>query len=481
MVNSPDSPTAVGIHGTPMPGRAEPASWALSRPQRVAVIGASFAGLFAAAAVAAAGGEVILVERDVLGNTPEPRPGVPQGRQPHVVLHRGVLAMQQLLPGVAEELQAAGAQRLDTGHLPWLSPYGWMPASDASYEVYSLSRPLLELLVRRRVLSLPGVTLRQGVRVEGLSRSGNDWEVHLVNAGRIRADAVIDASGRSSRLPYWLAGLGYPGPPTALIEARLGYASRRFRNNGGVALRTGVVMLATPELPRGALALPIEDGRWMVLENGYGDQRPGRDVASFERFLATLPDPALSRLVAALEPDGDVAVHRQTGNQRRRYGRRGAWPRGLLVVGDSLCAFNPIYGQGITVAACQAEVLQEAVNHLSNARSTRRWQRRITALTNFPWAVSTSEDLRYPSANGRQDLVQRLMSRWTDRMSRLAVGDDHACLQAFADTYHLMGSPSRMFGPRVAASVLRSLVGTLPEPAPRPAVLDGLAQDNVTT
>jgi len=287
-----------------------------------------------------------------------------------------VLAIQHLLPGLAEDLLVAGAHKLNTGQLPWLSPYGWMPTTDASYDVYSLSRPRLESLVRRRV----------------------------------------------------------------------------------------------------AMALPIEDDRWLILENGYGDQRPGRDVTSFEHFLATLPDPALSRLVAALEPDGDVAVHRQTGNQRRAYGRRGAWPSGLLVVGDSLCAFNPIYGQGITVAACQAEVLQKGVGHVGDARSTRRLQQRISAVTNFPWAVSTSEDLRYPDANGRQDLVQRLMSRWTDRVSRLAVGGDTACLGALADTYHLMGSPARMFGPRVTASVLRSLVGALPAPSPRPAVLDQLTE-----
>jgi len=142
-----------------MPIPAEPGSPRLRSGQRVVVIGASFAGLFAAAAVAAAGGEVTLIERDVLADTAEPRPGVPQGRQPHVLLQRGMLAMQRLLPGLADDLLAAGAHRLDTGHLPWLSPYGWMPATDASYELYSLSRPLLELLVRRRVLSLPGVAL----------------------------------------------------------------------------------------------------------------------------------------------------------------------------------------------------------------------------------------------------------------------------------------------------------------------------------
>lgn len=466
--------------GAPEPSAVEPAERSRSPMPGVAVIGASFAGSFAAAAAASAGSEVTLIERDVLGDTPQPRRGVPQGRQPHVLLHRGVLAMQHLLPGLADDLLTAGAQRLDTGALPWLGRYGWMPVH-GSYDVYSLSRPVLELVVRRRVLSLPGVTLREGVRVDRLSRHGRDWEVHLVDGSRIRVDTVIDASGRGSRLPHWLADLGYPAPAAQLVEAQLGYASRRFRNRGTLTMPTGVVMLPTPDRPRGAMALPIEQDRWLVLETGYGDQRPGRDPDSFEHFLTTMPDPALSRLVGGLEPDGDVAVHRQTGNQRRAYGKRGAWPRGLLVVGDSLCAFNPIYGQGISVAACQAQVLQNAVNNLTCARSTRRWQARIAAITDFPWAVSTSEDLRFPSADGRQNLSQRMMARWTARMSRLAVGGNEACLRAFADAYHLMGSPSRMFAPRVAAPVLRSMVAGFPAPAPRPAVLHELAQDLATT
>ena len=199
----------------------------------------------------------------------------------------------------------------------------------------------------------------------------------------------------------------------------------------------------------------------------------------FDSFLATLPDPALSQLVDRLEPDGDVAVHRQTGNQRRAYGRHGAWPQGLLVVGDALCAFNPIYGQGISVAACQAEVLEKAITHLRSARSTRHWQAQMTKVTDFPWAVSTSEDLRYPSASGRQNLLQRMTGRWTARMSRLAVGGNTACLRAFADAYHLMGSPAGMFSPRVAVAVLGSMIRGFPAPAPRPPVLAELAEDGV--
>jgi hypothetical protein len=289
---------------------------------------------------------------------------------------------------------------------------------------------------------------------------------------------VIDASGRGSRLPHWLVDLGYPSPDTELIDAHLGYASRPYRQRPDSVLPPGVVVLAAPERPRGGMALPVEGDRWLILENGYGEDRPGRDPAEFRSFLATLPDPALVQLADRMEPDGDVAVHRQTGNQRRGYGRRGRWPQGLLVIGDALCAFNPIYGQGITVAACQAEVLQQAITLLSTARSTRRWQARLAKVTDFPWSVATGEDVRYASAGRRQTILQRLTGRWTARMSRLAVGGDEPCLRAFGEAYHLMGSPALIFGPAVVASVLRSLVKGYPDPAPRPPVLGETGDSN---
>ncbi len=437
------------------------------------VIGASFAGLLAGAAAARAGYHVIVLERDELPSVPGPRAGVPQSPQPHVLLHRGLLAIDTLLPGVETELLAHGGVPFNTGLMPWLGEFGWSPLRDWAYEIISISRPLLEAVVRDRVVALPDVALRTGSTVRGLRRTPIGWEVDLRDGEVVTADLVVDASGRGSRLPHWLAELGVGVPTPAEVEARVGYACRSYR--GHLDLSTGVMVAATPADPTGGLMLPVEDDRWLVCTVGFGEHRPTRDVAEFDAFVAGLRDPALADLVDRLEPEGEIAIHRQTANRRYAYGAARDWPAGLLVVGDAMCAFDPVYGQGITVSACQAELLADALplgaQDDSRGIATRRLQRRLAAVADLPWSVATSEDLRLPSSDGRQNLGQRLLGHWTRRLVRLAAGGDDACGRAFSTVYHLMGSPAGLFAPRVVGSVLRSVVRGVPASAPRPAVL----------
>src|SRR4051794_25500409 len=164
-------------------------------------MGASAAGCFAAAAAARAGAaSVTVVERDRLPAGPDSRRGVPQDRQPHVFLHRGMLAAEELLPGLRADLVAAGGVPLDTGELAWLGETGWGAPGRREFEIVSATRPLLDSVVRGRVSALPGVRLRDGVRATGLLRSSTGWEVTLEDGPAARADLVVDASGRSSRL-----------------------------------------------------------------------------------------------------------------------------------------------------------------------------------------------------------------------------------------------------------------------------------------
>ncbi len=439
----------------------------------VVVLGASFAGLLAGAAAARAGHEVTVVERDEPPAPAQPRPGVPQGRQPHVLLRRGLLAIETLLPGVEEELLALGGVRFNTGAMPWLGEYGWLPQTEWGHDIVSLTRPLLEEVVRARVAALPSVSLVSGTTVTGLRPVGGRWALDVRDGSPLAADLVIDAAGRSSRLPHWLAGLGVEVPEPETVEAHAGYASRTYR--GRIPLETGVVVAALPATGTGGLVLPVEQDRWLVCAVGFGALRPGRDPAAFLDALAALRDPAVLDIALALEPEGEVRVHRQTGNRRYAYGRAGGWRPGLLVVGDALCAFDPVYGQGITVAAMQAEVLGTALQRPpTSLAGTRRLQRRLAAVADLPWAVATSEDLRMPSSEGEQDRRQRLFSVWTRRLTRLAAGGDEDCTRAFASVYHLMGSPRRLFGPGVVVAVARSCVRGVPAAAARPAVLDRL-------
>jgi 2-polyprenyl-6-methoxyphenol hydroxylase-like FAD-dependent oxidoreductase len=433
----------------------------------VVVIGASLAGMFAAAAATANGAETVLLERDRLPETPEPRKGVPQGRQAHVLLHRGLLCAEELLPGLRSDLIASGAAVFNTGGMPWLGDEGWLPTWFPAFELVSATRPLLEHLVRRRLLSQTGVTLHEDARVSGLARSGPEWRVITEDGGTFVADRLIDATGRGSRLPQWLAEFGVHVPEPAQVDAHLGYACRVYRTNGQPPLETGVNIAATPATGRGALALPVENGHWLVIATGYGENRPTREPAEFDAYLAGLRDPALADVAARLEPVGDIALYRQTSNRRHQFGRIRDWPEGLLAVGDAGCAFNPVYGQGITVAAQQALLLRDAWHSTG-------LQRRLDRVADFCWAVATSEDLRHPTSTGHQNLAQRAMAAWTTELGRLAVAGDKLAYSSFALAYHLMARPLVLFHPALFVHAAWSAVRGRGAPAPRPEVLEAL-------
>ena len=453
--------------------RAVSRSRRCEHPRQVVVIGASLAGAFAAAAASGPGRSVTVVERDHLPATPQPREGVPQGRQPHVFLHRGLLAVDELLPGVRADLRAAGAVPVDTGRLAWLGDLGWMPQGH-HFEVLSASRPLFEHVVLGRVRALPGVQVRDGIRVETVRRGGSGgarWSVELADGSVLAADLVVDASGRASRLPVWLASAGVAPVRRSDLDARVGYASRTYDVEPGLVLAAGLVVQQSPETRAGGIALPVEGDRWVVGAVGSGDRRPPRDPGELDRFLAGLPDPSLAALARAGRPVGDVAVHRQTGNRRHHYEDAADWPAGLLVMGDALCAFDPLYGQGVTVAALEALELRRALVRGLRAGDERRLLRRFAAVAELPWAIATGEDRRFVPDADPQPRLEVLMGRWTRELGRLTTHGDLVAHHAVSRVYHLVRGPWSLLHPGLFARALRARVRGYGPPTPPPAML----------
>jgi 2-polyprenyl-6-methoxyphenol hydroxylase-like FAD-dependent oxidoreductase len=478
--------------GTPVEQRegqrmATPAarSWAPLRPLgHAVVIGGSIAGLLAARVLAGHFRQVTVLERDRLARTPGPRKGVPQGSHVHAVLVRGQQIMERLLPGLTAELCARGAVLLSAGReLAWHHAGGWRARHDSELAFLSMTRPLLEAVIAARVAALPNVTAREGSRVAGLLDDGKG-RVRGVRVGpaggardaAIRADLVVDATGRGSAVPQRLAELGFDPPATESLPASVAYASCTFRQRAhGQGWRALIVNDAAAK--RSGLLFPIEGGRWLVTLVGLFDQPMPEDHDAFLAFTRSLPVPGLHEAIRTAEPLSPIARFRFPGSQRHRYERLAQLPEGLIALGDAVCSFNPVYGQGMTVAAIEAELLGRL---LEQARAqggpgpdfARRWFLDIAPAVDAAWGGVTLEDLRHPELAQRRPLRLRLLQWYTARLHR-ATHRSAVVTDRFYRVMNFLAPPATLFRPRVLAAVLLGGAGAAAKPSLQPETSSG--------
>ncbi|RIV39626.1 NAD(P)/FAD-dependent oxidoreductase [Micromonospora radicis] len=433
------------------------------------VVGASLGGLLAARALAETYAQVTLLDRDKLPAGPAPRRGVPQGRQVHVLLARGRQILEELFPGLGAELYRQGATPVDLhGQVHWYNDGHRMRSARSDLTGFGMSRPLLEHAVRDRVTALPGVRVLPECEVTGLTATPDQSRVTGVRlapaTGRpdeLRADLVVDAAGRGSRSPVWLAELGYPAAPQEQVEVGVTYVTRRYRREDGqLDGMLGVLANAMPGRPRYGVVAPQEGGRFAVTMAGILGEQPPTDDEGFARFAASLTAPQVGELVRHAEPLDDPVLMRFPASVRRRYERLPRFPAGYLVFADALCSLNPVYGQGITVAALQTLLLRRLLAR-DRDRLARRFFPRAARLIDAPWSIAVGADLRFPGVRGRRTPAVRLVNAYLARL-HAAASNDAVLGAAFLRVLNLIDPPARLLGPDV---LLRVLAGRRQRPS----------------
>ncbi|MBC6459390.1 FAD-dependent oxidoreductase [Actinomadura sp. HBU206391] len=422
------------------------------------VIGGSLAGLLAARVLTGHFTRVTIVERDRFPETPDQRPGVPQGHHLHVLWTRGLELLEELFPGFEEEMRAAGAPNL---HVPrdvlWLTAAGWRQRFEVT-RMLTFGRGLLDWILRGRLAK--EVELMTGHEVTGLiPRGGGVGGVVVRERGEtgadepLHADFVVDASGRGARTPGWLAELGYPAPPETLVDPLLGYASRQYAVPEGFdADWTALYLQADPPATRRTGGLfPMEGGRWMCSLSGAGRDYGPTDEAAFLDFAKGLRSPVLYEAIRDAEPLTPIMGFRHTANRRRHYDRLRAWPERFVVMGDAVCTFDPIYGQGMSVAALQAVALDQ---WLRGRAGTREFQRRAARVGSGAWLIATGEDLRYAETEGPPiRLRTKVINRYVSSVVAAADVDRRVCAQLL-DVLALRSRPESLFLPPVLLRVM---------------------------
>lgn len=370
----------------------------------VVVAGGGISGLLAAAAASSYVDRVLIVEKDTLPETPGPRRGVPQGRQVHALLAAGQDAMAQLLPGIVDDFEAAGARMVDSpADLAVFGSQGWAGRVRSGTRAVMMRRPQLEHVMRTRVLSLPNVEVVTA-SITGLTASEDRSRitgVRLLGDEIIEAGLIIDATGRVSRSPEWLREFGYSAPEEKEMRSHIGYATVEARLPEGVLPEgvAGVLAHPHPGNCRGAAVVPADNGVYLIAGLGMLDQDPPKDVDGFLAHLDAAPSPIVGEIARKAEFLGPVVPYRIRGSRRRMWEELEPMPEGYLVVGDAVMAFNPLYGQGMSVAACEALALAHILEQdRTLATAGRRAQRAMTDVIDTVFAMAVSTDGAYEGA-----------------------------------------------------------------------------------
>jgi 2-polyprenyl-6-methoxyphenol hydroxylase-like FAD-dependent oxidoreductase len=430
--------------------------------RRAVVAGASMAGLLAARALSVHFDQVTIVERDELPRGPEARKGVPQGRHVHVLLLRGHSVLENLFPGITEELRAAGALTVNGGReIAWYHAGDWRTRYDSDLWLLALSRPLLESHVAARVLALPNVKLLESARIQGVqTESGSVTGVLVAEDGQnhaIAADLVVDATGRGSAAANWLTQLGCEPVPVDLIPAQVTYSTCAFtRPERGPDWQAMIV--ANPEAKRTGFAFAVESNRWLMTLASLLDEPYPEDHKAFLAFAKSLPVPDLYEALRDLQPHAAPVRYRFGGSQRRRFERLKSVPAGLIAVGDAVCSFNPVYGQGMTVAALEAELLgriltEAKANQGLDAGFSRRWYQCISKIIDLAWQGVLIEDFRLPELADRRPASLRPLQWYMQRVHH-ATHRSAAVTDQFYRVISFLDPPAALFSPRIMANVL---------------------------
>ena len=432
-----------------------------SADSRAIVIGASLAGLLAARVLAEHFDEVLLLERGDLPANNLLRRATPHTRHAHGLLARGKQLLESLFPGIVDEWVAAGGTLGDfQDELTFMAGRQRFATQRSGIMAVAVGRGVIEGTVRRRVLALPQVRAITNVQVEGLTMAPGNRGVTGVRCAHtpvIEAALVIDASGRASRLPQWLSALGYAAPKEEIVEVDIRYATAYLEREPHHAPGREVAICApTPDHPYPAVIVAQEGRRWVVTLGGYAGDPPPLDRAGFiaraqrhaSELAATVADATF-----VCEPFGYRFPH----SQRRRYERLQHFPQGLLAIGDAICSFNPIYGQGMTVAACEAEALGRCLRTGPEALAPRFFKQAARSI-DTAWATAVGADLSIPAVRGARPLQVRLVNRYIACVFE-AAQDDAQVARAFLEVAHLLKEPPSLMRPamlwRVASALWR--------------------------
>jgi 2-polyprenyl-6-methoxyphenol hydroxylase-like FAD-dependent oxidoreductase len=424
------------------------------------VVGASMAGLCAARILADRFERVVVLDRDTLLDGAEPRRLVPQGRHPHLLLVAGARLLESWFPGLIDELHRAGAVDLDLCHdFLWHQAGGVQQRPASALRGPAMSRPLLESIVRRRVAAHHNVEIRDQTTVTGLLSDPQHQRILGVRVGdeELTGELVVDATGRAARTLDWIQDVGYPAPRTSIVEVDTRYVSRIYRRTS-VPKRDwqAAAVVGDPDSKRLAMLLPAEHDTWILAVAGINGESPPTDDAEMLDYARGFESPVIADVINSSEALGEPVTHRFPANLRRHVESMRRFPIGWALLGDAVCSYDPIYGQGMTSAALQAEALGKALDRIGSVSRpfARAYFRAAGRIVTTPWSIAVGGDFAYAGTSGHKPFGTDVLNHYMDRVIKAGQVDAHVVIR-LNEVVSLVRNPQTLLSPGFALRVLR--------------------------
>jgi 2-polyprenyl-6-methoxyphenol hydroxylase-like FAD-dependent oxidoreductase len=444
------------MHVVPPPGRRH--------GNHAVVIGASMGGLLAARVLSAHFDKVTLFDRDSLPAGVENRRGVPQGRHGHGILASGMRGMKALFPDLERELIDGGALRGDVvGSARWFQHGHYKAKFQSGLDALLLSRPFLERTVRHQVEKLPNVTIFDNSRVVGLLADGGrvtGVTVHQPDRDpfAVTADLVVDTGGRGAKSGEWLQSLGFEKPVTDEVHVGIGYTTRLYRRRP-TDLGGDVAAIIAPKPPRDkrvGFMLAMEGDRWIVTMGGWLGNHCPIDPDGYLEFSKTLATEDIYEVIRHAEPLTDAVTFGFPANLRRRYEQLARFPENYLVMGDAMCSFNPLYGQGMSVATLEALALHDCLERAASLDGLwRPFFAEAGKIIDGPWTMAVVADFAFEGVTGTKPAGTDLVNWYIGHVHAAAATDRIVC-RAFFDVANLLAPATSLFRPSIIGRVLRA-------------------------
>jgi 2-polyprenyl-6-methoxyphenol hydroxylase-like FAD-dependent oxidoreductase len=431
------------------------------------VVGGSITGMLVAKMLSDYFERVTVLDRDAEPAAAAHRASVAQSKHIHVLLSGGQQVLEALFPGIERDLADAGSVAFRVGYdVINFDEFGQWPRRDLGFKNHTQSRPLLEHVVRRRLSGVDNVEIRWGCRVDGLLPNPSNQHVsgvryHAGDAQReLAADLIVDSAGPQSRTLEWLRELGYPVPEETRIEVDFGYASTLFAIPEPARLPS-LGLAINPPMPRkrAGLMQQIEGKRWIVSLAGRLGDYPPTDLTGFRDYAKSLPSPLLYDAIADLEPLQPIAGFRYPTSIRRRFEKLADFPEGLLPVGDAVCSFNPVYGQGMSSAAKQVEALGVLIDEAARVGGSliglwRAYFPIASEIVATPWTQAGSADFAYPETLGVRPPNFEFSQRFNRALAQLAI-EDSAVHKLVFEVMQLAAPQTAFRDPALVERVMR--------------------------